>query len=61
MNTFELSNSKVVLSATSCASNNATFCMYRPNGIASQTERGYIIISLYETGLAKYIPSSGKV
>jgi hypothetical protein len=54
-----LSNPKSVLTASSCASNQPTFCVHLPNGIVAIESRGYLIISMFESGLAKYVPSTG--
>jgi hypothetical protein len=56
-----LSNPQVVLTAANCDPNNPTFCVNYPDGIvAINSNGGYLIISMFKTGLAKFVPSTGK-
>lgn len=60
-NSFVLNNAQVVLRNTSCAVNDASFCVEAPDGIVPINSGNYIIISMFNTGLAKYNPSTGKL
>jgi hypothetical protein len=56
-----LSNAQVVLTANSCTSNNPALCVTYPDGIVPiNSDGGYLIISLFTTGMVKYVPSTGK-
>lgn len=57
VNNLQLSNPRTVLTSTSCAINDASFCVANPNGV--ETVNGYIVFSNFNSGLAKYVPSTG--
>jgi hypothetical protein len=61
INGLTLSNPKVLLTAANCASNDPNFCLNGPNGIVPiNTGGGYLIFSNFYSGVAKYVPSTGK-
>mmetsp|Transcript_32988 Transcript_32988/g.55578 ORF Transcript_32988/g.55578 Transcript_32988/m.55578 type:complete len:636 (+) Transcript_32988:123-2030(+) len=59
-----LSNGQAILQSTDCAANNADFCVSFPDGIAAVTTNSgsacnnYLLISMLETGLARYNPAT---
>eukprot|EP01031_Cornospumella_fuschlensis_P036973 gene36973-44853_t len=55
---LQLSNGRTVLTSANCAVNDATFCLINPDGM--ETVNGYIIITIFNSGLAKYVPSTGE-
>jgi hypothetical protein len=57
----KLSNPMSVLTAANCATNKPSFCVRLPNGIVAIESRGYLVISMFDSGLAKYVPSTGIV
>lgn len=59
-----LSNPQVILTGTSCASNDPTFCILAPDGIETVTigvSTPFLLISLIGYGIVKYIPSTGSL
>ncbi|RYG68760.1 hypothetical protein EON64_04435 [archaeon] len=54
---LQLSNPRTVLTSASCAVNDASFCVANPNGM--ETVSDYVVFSNFNTGLAKYVPSTG--
>ncbi len=61
INGLTLSNPKVVLTSANCATNDPSFCVIAPNGIVPiNVGDGFLIMSIYHSGVAKYVPSTGK-
>lgn len=62
---YTLESPMAVLNSASCAWNDPIFCVTLPNGIVSKTSTDgatqYLVISMYETGLMKYTPSTGEL
>jgi hypothetical protein len=59
---FSLGAVAILLTGTSCAENDPSFCIYQPDGMESISMSGtnsFVLISNLATGLAKYVPATG--